>query len=79
MTDSDNKVAQFESALHDLEALVSRMESGELSLEESLRSYEQGIALFRQCQSALEAAQLRVRQLNDPSNPDLSTALPDRD
>jgi exodeoxyribonuclease VII small subunit len=53
----------FEATLAELEALVARMESGELPLEEALRSFERGVALTRECQSALQAAQLRVQQL----------------
>lgn len=53
----------FESALKELETLVSRMESGELSLDESLKAFERGIELTRKCQSSLEAAELRVQTL----------------
>ena len=63
-------VADFESSLDELEQLVGRMEQGELSLDESLQSFERGIALYRNCQSALEQAELRVKLLLDPNNPD---------
>lgn len=53
----------FEQALKELEALVERMEQGELSLEESLQSFERGIALTRQCQQALQAAEQKVEIL----------------
>ena len=46
------------------------METGELSLEESLAAYERGVGLYRRCQSALEQAELRVRLLSDPALPD---------
>ena len=49
----------FETALTDLEQLVLRMESGELSLEDSLQAFEQGVALTRQCQQALTKAEQR--------------------
>ncbi|HEY5679279.1 MAG TPA: exodeoxyribonuclease VII small subunit [Pseudomonadales bacterium] len=55
----------FESALEDLESLVESMESGEMSLEESLRAFERGIKLTRHCQSALKAAELKVRMLTE--------------
>jgi exodeoxyribonuclease VII small subunit len=55
----------FEAALKQLEALVERMESGELSLEESLQLFEQGIALTRQCQAALREAEQKVQLLLD--------------
>ncbi|HET7359964.1 MAG TPA: exodeoxyribonuclease VII small subunit [Rhodanobacteraceae bacterium] len=65
-----NQIAQFEQSLNELEQLVARMEGGELSLDESLKSFERGIALFRHCQDALEQAELRVRVLLDPEAPD---------
>ena len=65
-------VAEFERSLDELEQLVQKMERGEMSLDESLQAYERGIALFRGCQTALEQAELRVRQLSDPLDPDRS-------
>lgn len=50
----------FEKQLAELEALVERLESGELSLEDSLKAYEQGVRLSRQCQKVLDKAQLRI-------------------
>jgi exodeoxyribonuclease VII small subunit len=62
--------ADFEAALTELEALVEKMEHGEMTLEESLAAYERGVGLYRKCQAALEAAELRVRLLSDPEQPD---------
>ncbi|MET3651585.1 MULTISPECIES: exodeoxyribonuclease VII small subunit [Dyella] len=62
--------ADFEHSLDELEQLVARMEGGELSLDESLSSFERGIGLYRHCQQALENAELRVRMLLDPDAPD---------
>jgi exodeoxyribonuclease VII small subunit len=70
VAESGNQIAQFEQSLNELEQLVARMEGGELSLDESLKSFERGIALFRNCQNALEQAELRVRVLLDPEAPD---------
>jgi exodeoxyribonuclease VII small subunit len=53
----------FEAALAQLESLVTRLESGELPLDEALRTFEQGVRLTRECQSALGAAQQKVQQL----------------
>jgi exodeoxyribonuclease VII small subunit len=53
----------FEKAMEDLEALVSAMEDGELSLEESMVAFEKGIKLTRQCQSALQKAEQKVQIL----------------
>ena len=63
-------VADFEHSLDELEQLVARMEGGELSLDESLASFERGIGLYRHCQQALDKAELRVRLLLDPDAPD---------
>ena len=63
-------VADFEASMQALEDLVGKMETGEMSLEESLAAYERGVGLYRRCQDALEHAELRVRLLSDPANPD---------
>ena len=63
-------VADFEQSMQSLEVLVARMETGEMTLEESLAAYERGVGLYRHCQTALEQAELRVRLLSDPANPD---------
>ncbi|MEN9503207.1 MAG: hypothetical protein RI964_2492 [Pseudomonadota bacterium] len=51
----------FETAMAELETLVQRMESGELSLEASLKEFERGVQLTRFCQEALKAAEQRVK------------------
>lgn len=53
----------FETAIQELEALVARLEEGDLSLEESLRSFERGVALTRSCQQALRSAEQKVETL----------------
>lgn len=50
----------FEKSLQELEQLVERLESGELPLEEALKTFERGVALTRECQSALQSAQTRI-------------------
>jgi exodeoxyribonuclease VII small subunit len=55
--------ANLEQSLDTLEALVERMESGDLSLEESLQAFEEGVRLTRECQQALRAAEQKVRIL----------------
>lgn len=57
------KIPVFEQSLSDLQALVERLESGDLSLEESLATFEQGISLTRECQSALQNAEQRINVL----------------
>ena len=53
----------FEAALAELEKLVEKMESGEQSLEESLKSFQRGIELTRTCQKGLKDAEQRVDKL----------------
>ncbi len=62
-------VAGFERSLDELEQLVQKMEKGEMSLDESLGAYERGVALYRQCQTALQQAELRVQLLSDLGDP----------
>ena len=53
----------FETAMRDLEALVQRLEQGDLPLEESLAAFERGVALTRSCQTALKEAEQKVEIL----------------
>ncbi|TVP89059.1 MAG: exodeoxyribonuclease VII small subunit [Pseudomonadaceae bacterium] len=53
----------FEQSLAELQALVERLESGELSLEDSLGAFEQGVKLTRDCQQALTQAEQKVQLL----------------
>jgi exodeoxyribonuclease VII small subunit len=53
----------FEASLAELEALVERLERGDLPLEEALSSFERGVQLTRQCQGALTEAQQKVEIL----------------
>lgn len=71
-TNEASPVAHFEQSLQELENLVEKMEAGDLSLEQSLTAYERGVGLYRQCQQALEQAELRVRLVTDPAQPEKS-------
>ena len=53
----------FEQALAELEKIVDRMESGELSLEQALATHKRGLELARHCQQRLEAAREQVKIL----------------
>ena len=55
--------ALFEDSLAELEQLVSQLEQGDISLEESLKSFERGVALTRICQKALQEAEQKVQIL----------------
>ena len=57
------KSVNLEKALTELEKLVEEMEQGNLSLEESLKRFEKGIALTSECQDALQKAELKVQEL----------------
>ena len=57
------KAMDFEQQLESLEALVESLESGDLSLEDSLTSFEQGIKVARDCQQALKQAEQKVEVL----------------
>ncbi|ROO27375.1 exodeoxyribonuclease VII small subunit [Salinisphaera orenii MK-B5] len=61
--DDAPRLAEFESSVAELEALVEALESGEVSLETALAQFERGVVLARQCQSLLKNAELRVDQL----------------
>ena len=72
----------FEEAIHRLEEIVSAMESGSLSLDESLRSFEQAVSLSRLCAGRLEAAEKQIAVLTREAGlhpaADLSWAEADR-
>ena len=75
-TNDESPVQAFEQSLTELEKLVSQMELGEQSLDDSLAAYERGIALYRQCQTALETAEQRV-SLVSQNNPEQQTPFTD--
>lgn len=59
------KSPELEQSLADLETLVTRMEQGDLSLEESLNAFEEGIKLTRECQTILDQAEQKVQILTE--------------
>lgn len=63
MAKRSTKTPDFEAALAELEALVEKMEQGELSLDDSLKHFERGVQLTRSCQQALKDAEQKVRVL----------------
>lgn len=62
-TKSTPEAFDFEASLVELNQLVEQMEQGGLSLEDSLKSFERGIALARACQTALKTAEQKVQLL----------------
>ncbi len=66
---ADNKQS-FESAIKALEKIVEQLESGSLTLEESLKLYEEGVKLSTFCDKELKSAKLRITELKDEENSD---------
>ena len=58
----------FEKTLVELETLVEKLEKGDLSLDESLSGFQQGVELTKQCQTVLDEAQQTVDQLTNPED-----------
>jgi exodeoxyribonuclease VII small subunit len=64
-SENDVNEISFEQALNQLTELVEKLESGELPLEESVASFEQGVKLSRRCEALLDQAEQRLQVLND--------------
>ena len=65
------KPVHFEKSIAELQAIVTQLEKGELSLEMSLKQFEKGITIVRQCQDILTQAEQKVEKLSatKPSMP----------
>lgn len=63
MSEQSTSPPDFERALAELETTVDSLEHGELSLEEALKQFERGVALARECQTALKQAEQKVEIL----------------
>jgi exodeoxyribonuclease VII small subunit len=59
----DPDFSRFETSLEELETIVQRMESGDQSLEESLKDFERGVTLTKACQTMLKNAEQKVEKL----------------
>ena len=60
---SENEELTFEQAYEQLEKIVAKLEAGELSLDESMALFEEGIKLERLCGTKLDGAELRINEL----------------
>jgi exodeoxyribonuclease VII small subunit len=60
-----DSIKDFEAAIAELEAVVKRLEEGDLPLEQSLALYERGVQLSRFCHARLEDAERRIEILNE--------------
>jgi len=58
----------FNKGLLKLEEIINKMESGDLSLEESLKYFEEGVKIHRQCHTALSDAEHRISVLSESDN-----------
>ncbi len=54
----------YEEAVEEIEAIIERIESGEIGLEESLAQYERGTRLIRRCRAVLDRAEQRIEELD---------------
>lgn len=74
---NDIKALSFEEAMAALERVVRDLESGQVSLDQSIALYEQGAALKAQCETLLRAAEERVEKitLNEAGQPAGTTPL----
>ena len=79
MEDNTEKLPDFEKSLQELESLVEQLESGELSLDDSLKQFRRGVELTRHCQGVLEKAQQTVEKLMDIDDESSAVPFEDRD
>jgi exodeoxyribonuclease VII small subunit len=63
MTTQNQGLGRLEKSLEELEALVARLETGDLSLDQALQEFERGVKLTRECQTALKEAEQKVEIL----------------
>jgi exodeoxyribonuclease VII small subunit len=73
-TSKSEQPANFEAALAELEKIVLSMESGKLSLEQSLAAHKRGLELAQYCQSVLSQAQQQVKVLEENTLKNLPSA-----
>jgi exodeoxyribonuclease VII small subunit len=73
------KAKTFEASLGELERIVRKLEDGEMSLEESLKLFEDGVKLSRECQERLDQAERRIEVLlkDTDGNLALQNLVPD--
>ncbi len=73
MTQTNIKDLSFEDSLNDLEAIVRKLESGNGSLEDSIKDYETGSNLLKHCQKRLDEAKLKVEKIVKDKNGEAKT------
>ena len=60
-----DKKIDFESSLKELESIVDKLEDENINLEDSVKSFEKGINLVKECQKELQSAELKIKKLLD--------------
>lgn len=60
-----NNSPDFESSLKELEKIVRELESGEVNLDDSLKKFEKGIELYKDCRQTLQSAEKKIKILSD--------------
>ncbi len=71
---SDTTELSFEDALRQLEEIVTKLERGDISLDEAITAYEKGTALKAHCQKRLEEARLKVEKIDVPAAGDAASS-----
>ncbi len=75
MNEQDGKIKRqqlsFESAMKKLDSIVSKLESGEVGLEDTVSLYEEGMKLYKICVQKIENAKLRIDKAKDIINEDM--------
>jgi exodeoxyribonuclease VII small subunit len=61
----EDKRIDFESSLKELESIVDKLEDENINLEDSVKSFEKGINLVKECQEELQNAELKIKKLLD--------------
>ena len=75
----NEKAASIETQLEQIQALVARMEGGELSLDDTLSAFEQGVKLIREAQANLAEAEQKIQLLTEQGEEPVATAFSEED
>lgn len=65
-------VKTFEESMNELETIVTQLETGDITLDDSLKLFEEGIKLAKTCQSKLEEAEKKVKILTNAGNGEMT-------
>jgi exodeoxyribonuclease VII small subunit len=71
-SNSKKKSLNFESTLDEIEKIIESLEEGNLSLEDSIKAYEKGMSLTKDCQKMLSDAELKIKKLSSKEGEDVS-------